>query len=97
MKSRGEILATLGEFKSCAASRYGIESIGVFGSVARNEQTDCSDIDIFYTGKALSLLKMDLLQCELEKLFGCKVDIVRLRENMNPLLRNRIVKEGCNV
>lgn len=97
MKTTGEILATLGEFKSYAANRYGIDSMGVFGSVARDEQTECSDVDIFYRGKALSLLTMDLLQCELEKLLGCKVDIVRMRDNMDPLLRNRIAKEGRDV
>ena len=97
MRTTGEILAMLGEFKPYASSRYGIDTIGVFGSVARSEQTEHSDVDVFYTGKALSLLKMDLLQCELENLLGCKVDIVRVRENMNPLLRNRIAKEGRNV
>lgn len=97
MKTTGEILAALGKFKPYAASRYGIDGLGLFGSAARGEQTEGSDIDVFYTGKALSLLTMDLFQCELEKLLDCKVDIVRVRDNMNPLLRKRIVKEGCNV
>lgn len=97
MKTTEEILHTLGQFKPYAASRYGIDQLGVFGSVARGEQNDDSDVDIFYVGKALSLFTMDDLQCELEKALGCKVDIVRMRENMNPLLRSRITKEGCYV
>ena len=97
MKTTEEILSTLGQFKPYAATRYGIDKIGVFGSVARGEQNDNSDVDIFYSGKALSLLTLDDLQCELEKLLGCKVDIVRVREKMNPMLRSRIAKEGCYV
>ena len=51
----------------------------------------------FYIGKALSLFTMDNFQCELEKLLGCKVDIVRMRDNMNSMLRKRITEEGCYV
>ena len=97
MKTTREILDTLGQFKPYAVNRYGIDSLGVFGSAARGEQTEESDVDVFYIGKALSLLTLDSLQCELESLLGCKVDIVRVRENMNPLLRSRITKEGCYV
>jgi predicted nucleotidyltransferase len=97
MRTTADILAALGQFKAYATKRYGIDQIGVFGSVARGEQTDNSDVDIFYSGKALSLFTLDEMQCELEKLLGCKVDIVRMRDNMNPLLRSRIKKEGCYV
>ena len=77
-----------------AESRYGIKRMGVFGSVARGEQTDDSDVDICYEGRALSLLTIDMLQRELEKLLGSKVDTVRVRDNMNPILLDRIRKEG---
>ena len=80
-----------------AESRYGISRLGVFGSVARGEQTEGSDVDICYEGKALSLLTIDALQRELENLLGCNVDTVRLRDNMNPVLRDRIRKEGLYV
>ena len=80
-----------------AESRYGISRLGVFGSVARGEQTEGSDVDICYEGKALSLLTIDTLQRELESLLGCNVDTVRLRDNMNPVLRDRIRKEGLYV
>lgn len=94
MKSTEEILYTLAQFKPEISSRYGIVGLGLFGSAARGEQTEESDVDIFYQGKALSLLTLDSLQSDLESLLGCKVDIVRMRDNMNPLLRSRIEKEG---
>lgn len=37
MKTREEYLAHLKHFKDCFASKFGIRSIGLFGSVARNE------------------------------------------------------------
>lgn len=90
-------MALLNDFMPYAEKRYGIKRIGVFGSVARGEQNDDSDVDICYEGHALSFLTMDLFQSELEKLLGCKVDTVRVRDNMNPVLRERIRKEGVYV
>ena len=94
MQSTQDIITLLGGFLPYARDRYGITRMGVFGSVARGEQTEDSDVDICYEGRALSLLTLDELQCELEGLLGCKVDAVRVRENMNPLLLDRIRKEG---
>jgi predicted nucleotidyltransferase len=97
MKSTQNILTLLTGFMPHAESRYGISRLGVFGSVARGEQTEDSDVDIYYEGKALSLLTIDALQRELEALLGCNVDTVRMRDNMNPVLRDRIRKEGIYV
>ena len=46
-----------------------------------SEQTDGSDIDVAYEGNADILLRSRMKQ-ELEALFGCKVDIVRLRKQL---------------
>lgn len=97
MKSTKEILQLLSQYKPTAMSKYGLTRIGVFGSVARGEQSSDSDVDVCYEGKAPSLLTLDHIQCDLEKLFGCPVDLVRVRENMNDLLRKRIQKEGIYV
>jgi predicted nucleotidyltransferase len=97
MKTKEDIISLLVGFLPYAEERYHIERLGVFGSVARGEQTEESDVDIYYEGKALSLLTIDMLQRDLEKLLGCKVDTVRLRTNMNPVLFDRIRKEGIYV
>ena len=97
MKSKTEILQLLSQYKPTAMSKYGLTRIGIFGSVARGEQSSDSDVDVCYEGKAPSLLTLDHIQCDLEKLFGCPVDLVRVRENMNDLLRKRIQKEGIYV
>lgn len=87
----------LEQFKPHATEKYGLTRLGVFGSVARGEQQDESDVDICYEGDALSLMRIDMLQTELEALLGSKVDTVRVRPNMNPVLLNRIRKEGLYV
>lgn len=97
MKTTEEILLILQDFKPYAEKNYGVKVLGVFGSVARNEQTEQSDIDICYEGKALSLISIDKLQKELEERLGGRVDIVRLREGMNPVFSGRIKKEVCYV
>jgi hypothetical protein len=97
MKSRAEILSLMSRFKPTAQEKYGITKLGIFGSVARGEQTDKSDVDICYEGQAPSLLTLDKIQAELEQLLDCKVDLVRVRENMNNLLRKRILRDGIFV
>ena len=84
-------------YKPMAESKYGLTRIGIFGSVARNEQTEDSDVDVCYEGRVPSLLTLDLIQSDLEKMFGCHVDMVRIRKGMNNLLRERIQKEGLYV
>lgn len=97
MKQRTEILQLLSNYKPVAKKKYGLTRIGIFGSVARGEQTEQSDVDVCYEGKAPSLLTLDLIQCDLEKLFDCKVDMVRVRDNMNALLKKRIEREAVYV
>ena len=76
---------------------YGINKLGIFGSVARGEQTEGSDVDIYYEGEPLSLLKIAALKEELENALDTHVDIVRIRKSMNNLLKKRIKKEGLYV
>ena len=71
--------------------------IGIFGSVARGEQNEDSDVDVCYEGEAPSFITLDIIQTELEQLLGSKVDLVRIRKNMNSLLRQRILRDGIYV
>ncbi|MBO4316474.1 MAG: nucleotidyltransferase family protein [Prevotella sp.] len=97
MKTTDEIIGILKQFKPIAEKKYGLTRIGLFGSVARGEQHDGSDVDVCYEGRIPTLLILDQMQTELEQLFGCPVDMVRIRKQMNPLLNNRIKKEAIYV
>lgn len=94
MKSTAEYIKMLEHYKDLNADKYGISKIGIFGSVARGEQMKGSDVDIYIVSEPLSLFTMSRLKNELQELLSCRVDIVRLRDRMNPLLRKRIEEEG---
>ena len=47
MKTTNEYLTKIRQFKQQCAEKYGIISIGIFGSVARGEQHEGSDLDVF--------------------------------------------------
>ena len=97
MKTTSEILNLLKDYKMVAFNKYGITSLCVFGSVARGEQTSKSDVDICYDGAVPSLLTLEMIQSDLEQLLGSPVELIRFRKNMNPLLLQRINKEGIYV
>ena len=97
MKTTSDVLDILRDFKPTAERDYGFTKLGVFGSVARGEQTENSDLDICYEGKVPSLLTLDLIQTELERRLGCHVDLVRIRKGMNSMLQQRIQREGMYV
>ena len=54
-------------------------------------------MDVCYEGEALSFITLDIIQTDLEELFGLPVDMVRVRDNMNSLLKERIQKESIYV
>ena len=97
MKSTAEILEILSTYKAQSAPKYGLKRLGIFGSVARGEQTEQSDVDICYEGEPPSLLTLERIQSELEHLLGSPVDLIRIRERMNNRLKQRILKEGIYV
>ncbi|WP_016777079.1 nucleotidyltransferase family protein [Anaerophaga thermohalophila] len=97
MKTKEQYIQLLSIFKQKNGRTYGIKRLGIFGSVARGEQRKQSDIDIYYEGEPLSLFKLSELKDKLEQILGESVDIVRLRDSMNHLLKESIEKEGINV
>jgi predicted nucleotidyltransferase len=79
------------------ADRYKAENVRVFGSVARGEENENSDVDIlvhFRPGASLFDL-MDLMDLkeDTEELLGLEVDIVSDR-GLSPLLASRILGEA---
>jgi predicted nucleotidyltransferase len=93
MDTTTNYLRKLQQFKQLYSSEYGIERIGFFGSVARGEQTENSDIDIYYEGKSLGLKSLVQFPMELEKFFGAPVDVVRKHNNLRPAFVKRIMKD----
>ena len=76
------------------AEKYGIISIGIFGSVARGEQHEGSDLDVFVELKEPDPFVMFDIKEELEHICNCKIDLLRLRKNLRSLISQRIEKDG---
>lgn len=97
MRTRHDYITLLRQYAKAKAEVYGIMKIGIFGSVARNEQTEDSDVDICVEISKPDLFTMVHIKDELQELFERPVDIVRLRSNMNPILFQQIQRDGIYV
>ncbi|HNZ53202.1 MAG TPA: nucleotidyltransferase domain-containing protein [bacterium] len=95
--NRSDVINILKSFKNKFAKKYGIISMGIFGSAARNELTNDSDIDIYVQTETPNPFVIIHMKDDLETILGRRVDIVRIREFMNKTLKNRIEKEGIYV
>ena len=94
--TKTDILDFLSRHKEVFLEKYGVTKIGVFGSYARDEAKEESDIDIFAEMPPRFNLLMRL-QEELESQLKHKVDLIRLREKMNPRLKENILRDGFYV
>jgi predicted nucleotidyltransferase len=95
--NRDYILELLTQYKNNNHTKYGIESIGIFGSVARGEELESSDIDICIKTKEPDMFMLVHIKDELQNMFKKSIDIVRVRQKMNPYLKKRIEKEAIYV
>ena len=86
LRRRGEIIAV--------ARRYGASDIRIFGSIARGEATESSDVDLlvrFEPGR--SLFDHGGLLMDLQDLLGVKVDVID-DEAMRPRFRQHVRQES---
>lgn len=75
-------------------SKYNAERIGIFGSFARGENTEQSDIDILVKfKKTISLFDLVKIHRELSELLGIEVDIVTESSLKNERLKKYIYKD----
>lgn len=87
----------LKSFKIVHQRQYGIVALGIFGSFARGEESDASDVDIVLETETPDLFNIVHIKEDLEKQLRLPVDIVRLRDKMNPFLKKRIINEAIYV
>lgn len=97
MISKKQALIRLQGFKETNGSKYGIVSLGVFGSLARNQASEKSDVDVVVETLNADAFQMVHLKDELKNLLNTEVDIVRKRPTMNPFLKKRIEQDAVYV
>lgn len=86
------ILAKLRQYKPELERKYPVTKIGVFGSYARGEATDKSDIDIAVEIDGNMGLNFVAMADEIEWLLGIKTDVIPKR-SIKPEYLNQIEKE----
>lgn len=93
MITRQEIDAKREEIERIA-KHHGASDVRIFGSVARGDATESSDLDLivrFEPGR--SLLDHGGLLMDLRELLGVKVDVID-EEAMQPRFRERVLREA---
>ncbi len=92
--SLDELIKTKREDILRTAAKYGAYNVRVFGSVARGEADEKSDIDLLVDMEPnRSLLELAGLLIELEELLGHNVDVMT-EKGLRDRIRERVLKEA---
>ena len=95
--NRDEILKVLRAHKSTLSQRFGVTNLALFGSVARNEMSDDSDIDILVRFDRPGTSRAYFgVQFYLEDLLGRPVDLITDKA-LRVELRPYVEREAINV
>ncbi len=94
--SKEQILSLLAGRREDMRAKFGVKTLGVFGSAARDDMRSDSDVDILveFQGVATFDKYMDL-KAYLETLLGTAVDLVTeeaLKPRMRPLIEKDLVR-----
>lgn len=94
MLERDAALDTLRDMLPDLSAEYGVTSLAVFGSVARGDADESSDLDLLVEFKApIGLFEFARLKQRLEETFDCSVDLVE-PDALAPAARERILAEA---
>ena len=96
MKTREEYIALITSHAEELQNTFGITSLRLFGSVARNQHHDGSDVDI-YVEMPPKFFLVVRLKVYLEELLDSPVDIIRKHQHLNPFLLKEVERDGIEV
>jgi predicted nucleotidyltransferase len=96
-KSLEEIKVELEALKPTLRKRFKVDTIDIFGSYARGEQTEKSDLDILVTySEMVDLLLVAGLRRYLRRKLNVKVDVIS-KEFLNKHIRRQVLEEAVPV
>ena len=79
------------------AALHGAKDLRIFGSVARGETTQSSDLDVLIRLEpGRSLLDLIAIKQDLEDLLGCSVDVVT-EDAVSPHIRDQVLKDAVSL
>jgi len=94
---RDDVILSLRRFKEMNQQKYNIIRIGLFGSAARDNMREQSDIDVVVELETQDLFDLIGIKLDLEEQLSQEIDIVSYRDKMNEFLKRRIDKEAVYV
>lgn len=95
--SRQEVLSTLRAQQATLHARFGVTRLDLFGSVARDEAGQDSDVDLLVEfDRPIGLFRFLELQNHLEDLLHCGVDL-GTPQSLKPRIRDRVLAEAVRV
>jgi predicted nucleotidyltransferase len=97
MSDREQTIEALNSTRQYLCDHYGIISMLLFGSFARNEQKEDSDVDVFVDTLAPNPFTLMEAKEYLTKVVKRPVDVIRNHRNLNPRLKRRIERDGIRV
>jgi predicted nucleotidyltransferase len=95
---RADVLRKLRAERDNLRERFGVESLALFGSVARDEAGPDSDVDVLVDfNRPITLFDLVAVQQHLERCLGVRrVDLVP-RDSVYPAFRDGILREALHV
>ena len=94
---RNQALKTLRTERERLRREYGVKSLALFGSVARDESTAARDVDLLVEfDRPTGIVGLFALQEHLEQLLGCPVDL-GTPASLKPRVRQRVMAEAVYV
>jgi uncharacterized protein len=94
---RDEVIQLLQAQRSLLVQQYGVQSLRLFGSVARDSATNTSDVDLLVEfGRSVGYFGLFALQDYLAGLLGKSVDI-STPKILKPYMRERVMHEQVHV
>lgn len=99
MPHLSHILTTLRNALPELQSRYAVQSLAIFGSVARGDDRPDSDVDIvvtFLPTATVTLFHLIRMKAALEDLLHCEVDLIT-QGSMRPRMREAVNREAVRV
>ena len=96
MLDKTKTIETLKSTRQYLDEHYGVRSMLLFGSLARDEQHEGSDVDVCVE-MSPNLFRQAGVKVYLQELLGCDVDVVRMREQMNSVFKQQILKYGIRI
>lgn len=95
--TRDKVLQILRGHLSVLHERFGVRSLALFGSVARDEATAASDVDLLVEfERPIGLFELFALQDELEAILNCSVDVGTI-DSLKPRIRSQVLEEAVYV